>query len=137
VCCVSTSFFEEFLGRPGVPKIGRTPPAPSGANAPSRARVCRREGRLELPRSCGQWRHPTAHGAMRPVGSLFILNHPVDQQIQSNQGADGVRDCGAQIGNVLGFRGDGFPLNSSGLLGGFRFHKNIVFIVGGVGHLEG
>jgi hypothetical protein len=56
---------------------------------------------------------------MRPVGSLFILNHLVDEQVQGNQGADGVGNRVAQIGDVLGFRGDGFPLNGSGLLGGF------------------
>ena len=134
---MSTSFFEEFLGRPGVPKIGRTPPAPSGANAPSRARVCRRGGRIELPRSCDQWRHRTAHGAMRRAGSLFILNHPVDELIQRSEGAHGRPQRGAEVGDVLGFRGDGFPLNGSGFLGGFGFHGDVRVIGWGVGQLEG
>jgi hypothetical protein len=56
---------------------------------------------------------------MRPVGSLFILNHPVDELIQRSEGAHGRSQRGAEVGDVLGFRGDGFPLNGSGFLGGF------------------
>jgi hypothetical protein len=56
---------------------------------------------------------------MHHAGSLFVLDHPVDEQIQRREGTYGRSQRSAEVSDVLGFRGDGFPLNGSGLLGGF------------------